>query len=108
MSYGRLRKTALGKSLYASKNDRRIAAIARMLMMAADSIQRTTLMEIQKTTQPTFAALGDISIVTSFPSSSTRGFCVTTVALEREVFEKGRVCVCGAQEVDEIGRDTVV
>ena|SRR5437764_518909 len=108
MSCGRLRKTTLGKALYsASSNDHRIAAIASH-MMAADSIQRTTLMEIQKTTQPTFAALGDISIVTSFPSSSTRGFCVTTVALEREVFEKGSVCVCGVQEVDGIGRDTVV
>jgi hypothetical protein len=80
----------------------------RMPMTAADSsIQRTTY-GFRKRLKPTFAALGDISNVISFPSSSTRGFCVTTVVLEREVFEKGRVCVCGALEVDGIGRDTVV
>ena len=66
------------------------------------------LWKFRKRLRPTFAALGDISIVISFPSSSTRGFCITTVALEREVFEKGRVCACGALEVDGIGRDTVV
>ena len=78
-------------------------------MTAADSsIQRTPLMENRKRLKPTFPALGDISIVISFPSSSTRGFCVTTVALDREVFEKGRVCVRGALEVDGIGHDTIV
>ena len=50
----------------------------------------------------TFAAFSDISIVMSMPSSSARGFCLTTVARTGRLVENRRRC-----EVREL-RDTCV